>query len=158
MGGGYVTLTLQSQHTERQGDYDRLRKLAESMDKSTAAFMDSYLLTAPVDGTGKPHRPLSLDDPTLTTRRKTIETNIQEQDEALEEIAPAFDKPDTELLNRYRDKMIAARDQLEDLKPAEDGHDLMQAIENARDARVDVLNLLQRRAHRFITNPFSAKP
>lgn len=150
VGGGYFGVVLQSQRTERQADYDQFRQLTAKTDKAVASFMEVYLTTASVGPDGRRRTPLPLTDPALAARAKVVATDLQEQDEALEQISLRFDKPEADLAARYRDELGTVFTEIDRLHPAEGGRALVQAIAKARDTRIDIMTLLQRRAHRLI--------
>lgn len=150
VGGGYAAQVLQSHQADRKADYERFRDLTEKMDGLVTSYMDLFLKTASIDGDGNPQKPLPIDDPKLVARRKALETNIQDQNSALEEIAIGLPRADADVASRYLDEIVAANDELRRPVAAEQASNLMRAVAKARDTRVDLLAVLQARARRFI--------
>lgn len=150
VGGGYAAQALEARHADRKADYDRFVDLTEKMDKAAAGFMGVYLLTAPVDAEGRPRKPLPLDAPALVAKRHAVESNIQDQDGALQEIAIGLDDQGSSAVRAYRDQIGALYDALGRLAPAQDGHDLVQALSDSEQKRAELLPILKHRARRFL--------
>ncbi|MGK6323463.1 hypothetical protein ACMGDM_10265 [Sphingomonas sp. DT-51] len=150
VGGGYGAHVLETRQEQRKGDLTVFREAAAKLDPLVGAFIRVYVRTASVDVDGRPTGPISVDSPEVRKRVLAIRANIQEQNEALEGIKLRLSGREAEVVQGYQDDIVKVASLLQTLPPVEDGKPILDAVASARDARVDVLRVLQERADRLL--------